>query len=182
MYSSLFLIRPYLDDPENIRVRCGEWDLHSEQEWYLIQDRKVDSFTMHPRFIGGKKLYNDIALIHVSKDFDLANDQTEQHLNVAPICLPPFKEANVNENECFSMGWGKKEFNAESYEETMKQVHVPLFKNPECQKALRATPRLPDSFRLHPGFVCAGGIKGEDTCEGDGGGPLVCESKDDPSR
>ena len=79
------------------------------------------------------------------------------------------------------MGWGKKSFNADSNEETMKQVHVPMITNEQCQKALQTT-RLTNKFKLHPGFVCAGGIAGQDACAGDGGGPLVCESRNDPNR
>ena len=33
-------------------------------------------------------------------------------------------------------------------------------------------------FRLHPGEVCAGGEAGKDSCDGDGGAPLVCKSQE----
>lgn len=43
----------------------------------------------------------------------------------------------------------------------------------QCQAILRTT-RLGLDFTLDESFVCAGGEKNEDTCYGDGGGPLVC--------
>ena len=33
------------------------------------------------------------------------------------------------------------------------------------------------SFQLTPGELCAGGEEGKDSCDGDGGAPLVCQSK-----
>merc|ERR1712098_743757 len=44
-----------------------------------------------------------------------------------------------------------------------------------CQNKLRTT-RLGSRFRLHPSFMCAGGVPGKGTCTGDGGGPLMCSS------
>lgn len=43
----------------------------------------------------------------------------------------------------------------------------------ECEERLRNT-RLTRKFRLDPSFMCAGGVAGVDTCQGDGGAPLVC--------
>ena len=34
------------------------------------------------------------------------------------------------------------------------------------------------NFRLSSSEVCAGGEEGKDACDGDGGAPLVCQSKD----
>ena len=177
-------------EPKDVTVRCGEWDLRSDdQEYYEFQDRKVDSFTIHPVFYDSRrKLYNDIALVHVTEDFDLADLEEDEYLNVAPICLPDFKgDLNTNfkteADDCVSMGWGKKTIDAIDYEQRMKAVRgLPIVPNDECQETLRSKTRLPSKFNLHESFICAGGIEGKDTCEGDGGGPLVCRDKDDDNR
>ena len=181
----MIFFRPFVGNIEEVTVRCGEWDLRSDQEWYLHQDRKVDSFTIHPRYISNpNRLYNDIALVHVKSDFLLADFEEEEHLNVAPICLPALygRDFLRTRDDCVSMGWGKKTFDAEEYEVSMKQVKLPMVANNECQAALRSKTRLFSTWKLHESFVCAGGIKDEDTCDGDGGGPLVCRAKDDKNR
>ena len=35
-----------------------------------------------------------------------------------------------------------------------------------------------ENFRLSESEICAGGEGGKDACDGDGGAPLVCQSKD----
>ena len=174
-------------EPEDVTVRCGEWDLRSdEQEYYAFQDRNVDSITLHPVFYDSqRKLYNDIALVHVTEDFDLADVEEDEFLNVAPICLPDINGDNfrTGADDCVSMGWGKKTIDATDYEQRMKAVKdLPIVPNDECQENLRTNSRLPSRFKLHENFLCAGGIEGKDTCEGDGGGPLVCKDKDDDNR
>ena len=55
----------------------------------------------------------------------------------------------------------------------MKKIDLPVVPHGSCQAALRKT-RLGRRFILDKSFLCAGGIKGKDTCRGDGGSPLVC--------
>ena len=160
--------------PGEVRIRCGEWNLTSEQEWFGHQERDVDSFTIHPKYFDDReKSWNDIALVHVKKDFDVS---------LAPISLPQLYGTNflTGDDNCVSMGWGKKSSDADEYEVCMKQVRLLMVPNDQCQQALRDY--LFDNWKFHPSFVCAGGIEGSDTCEGDGGGPLVCKAKDNSDR
>ena len=63
----------------------------------------------------------------------------------------------------------------------LKQIELPILRHDECNQAFRAS-RLGKKFSLHKSMLCAGGEHAEDTCKGDGGGPLVCPSKDNPNH
>ena len=41
------------------------------------------------------------------------------------------------------------------------------------------TGRNPNRFKILPGELCAGAELGKDSCYGEGGFPLVCQSKED---
>lgn len=69
---------------------------------------------------------------------------------------------------------GKDSFGkAGKYSVILKKVPLPIVDFNVCQSKLQAE-RLGPKFRLHPSFICAGGIEDVDTCEGDGGAPLSC--------
>ena len=154
--------------PEHLVVRCGEWDTQRDVEPLKHQDKRVDKVFIHPQYDNSSLAY-DIAVIIMEEAFDL-----NRHLDVA--CLPMSYD-DFDTEGCFATGWGKDDFGAEGrYQVVLKQVELDLVGKKKCQHALRKT-RLGKNFRLHNTFTCAGGEKGVDTCQGDGGSPLMCPAK-----
>ena len=147
--------------------------MQNQDELITHQDRDVESITIHPAYADKRRLYNDIALLHLAEDFELKE-------NLDTVCLPNFieeQEKSFDTNDCYVMGWGKNAFGEEgTYQNTMIQFSLSLVEHDECEVKLRKT-ELRDNFILHDNFVCAGGEKDRDVCEGDGGGPLVCRDK-----
>ena len=143
----------------------------------MHQDRDVKHISNHPWYSGSRRVKNDISLLHLEGEFNL-----NTHLDT--ICLPDLinnREDNYEKTDCVVMGWGTKEFSDSKPQNILKQVELPIVDNNECQALLRKT-ILKSSFILDQSFVCAGGKKGVDACIGDGGGPLVCPSKNDKDR
>jgi len=127
---------------------------------------------IHPEY-EGRALFNDFAVLFMESNFDL-----DFHLST--VCLPQ-PEETFDANNCFATGWGKDKFgSAGEYQVVLKEIDLPVVSNDICQQSLRAT-RLGKRFKLHPSFICAGGVPGKDTCKGDGGSPLVCPSKYSPN-
>jgi len=158
----------YRSTPRVLKVRAGEWDTQREGEPYQHQDRTIAAVRIHPEYLPGP-LYNDLAVLFTESAFDLAP-------HVDTVCLPDLDD-NFDYSQCFATGWGKDKFGADGeYQVVLKEINLPVVDNRTCQDQLRKT-RLGQRFRLHPSFICAGGVAGKDTCKGDGGSPLVCPSK-----
>jgi len=164
------IVYDFVNEPENLKVRCGEWDTRQVIEPLKHEDRNATTVSVHPAY-NKRNLQNDFALLHLEYDFIL-----QDHINT--ICLPneftPFRSEG-----CFATGWGKDKFGKSgNYQEILKQVPLDLVRKDQCQEELRQT-RLGKLFELDQSFTCAGGEPNEDTCKGDGGGPLVCPINDD---
>ena len=58
---------------------------------------------------------------------------------------------------------------------------LPIWSEEECEEVLNKNhfSNFSITWRAHESFLCAGGDLEQDTCEGDGGGPLVCLSDED---
>lgn len=148
-----------------LKIRAGEWDTQTTKERLPYQERLVTRVNSHPDF-NPRTLAFDVAILELEKPIELAD-----HINV--VCLPP-SDYDTRRSDCFASGWGKNQFGkAGRYSVIQKKVPLPLVDSSTCERQLQGT-RLTNRFRLHQTFICAGGEQGVDTCEGDGGAPLVC--------
>lgn len=152
----------------DLRVRLGEWDVNHDVEFFPYIERDIVSVHVHPEFYAGT-LYNDLAILRMEKPVDFA-----KYPHISPACLP-HPQDDYTGTRCWTTGWGKDAFgDFGKYQNILKEVDVPIINNGVCQRQLQNT-RLGYDFKLHPGFICAGGEEGKDACKGDGGGPMVCE-------
>merc|ERR1719458_1143241 len=158
--------------PSLLKSRCGEWDTQNQTEPRPHQDRYVQNLDIHPEF-NPRNLANDWAVLYTAQNFDL-----QAHIDT--VCLPQPEEL-FDFQTCFATGWGKDEFGAAgNYQVVLKEIDLPVVGHDQCEASLRTT-RLGKRFQLDDSFICAGGVDGKDTCKGDGGSPLVCQSKFDPT-
>ena len=76
-----------------------------------------------------------------------------------------FSFQDFSGQRCFVSGWGKDAFGGGgSYQQVLKEVDIPVLLDFDCERKLKKT-RLGFDFVLHPGFVCAGGEEGKDSCK-----------------
>ncbi|XP_037948478.1 phenoloxidase-activating factor 2 [Teleopsis dalmanni] len=152
--------------PNSFVARAGEWDTQTTRERLPYQERTIQKIIAHPQF-NERNVANDFALLILSEAFVL-----DDHINV--VCLPAQNGIPATGTNCYSTGWGKDQFGAAGrYSVIMKRVLLPIVEFNDCQNKLRGT-RLGPKFALSPTFICAGGVVGIDTCQGDGGAPLSC--------
>jgi len=151
-----------------VSVRVGDWDVNSDVELYQHRDMAVGDIFIHERFFAGS-LHNDIALLRL-----LSPVPWHDMPQVAPVCLPLPQESFTG-LRCWVTGWGQDAFSLEGeLQARLQEVDVPVVGYKVCERAL-SREGLGRRFKLHPGWLCAGGEEGKDACSGDGGGPLVCQ-------
>nr|XP_032291160.1 uncharacterized protein LOC6623871 isoform X2 [Drosophila virilis] len=152
----------------DLRVRLGEWDVNHDVEFFPYIERDVVSVHIHPEYYAGT-LDNDLAILKLDHPVDFTKNP-----HISPACLPD-QYSDFTNARCWTTGWGKDAFGEHGkYQNILKEVDVPILSHHQCEAQLRNT-RLGYSYKLNPGFICAGGEEGKDACKGDGGGPLVCE-------
>ncbi|NP_001166254.1 serine protease homolog 90 isoform X1 [Nasonia vitripennis] len=163
----------YGKNAAEIKIRVGDWDTQSIDEIITHQDRAIEAIIIHESY-HSKSLENDFALLILSNPVSIME-------NVDIICLPEARY-DFDVTGCFVSGWGKNKFGTGGrYQYILKKIELSFINPRACEQILRRT-ILGTNFELDRSFVCAGGAKGEDSCEGDGGSPLICPLKADPKR
>ncbi|KAH0624347.1 hypothetical protein JD844_031734 [Phrynosoma platyrhinos] len=128
----------------------------------------VDRLIIHERFSERRMDYdNDIALIRIKSSTGQCAE--ESHV-VKTICLPP-QNLRLGENfECEVSGYGKENKTGIFYSRILKSTNVNLISQSKCQKYYQGR-------TVSGNMLCAGGKDWKtDSCSGDSGGPLICES------
>nr|ACN38234.1 serine protease 14 [Anopheles gambiae] len=151
------------------RVRLGEWDLSSttdqEDDFYADApiDLDIEKIIVHPGYnLQDESHHNDIALIRFNREINYSS-------TIRAICLPLSNSLRNRKHaglSSYAAGWGKTETASASQKKLKVELTVVDVK--DCSPAYRRNGISLDSTQM-----CAGGIRGKDTCSGDSGGPLM---------
>nr|CAH7759391.1 unnamed protein product [Callosobruchus chinensis] len=128
-----------------IYVRVGDHDLTRKYGSPGAQTLRVATTYIHHNH-NSQTLDNDIALLKL-------HGQAELKEGVCLVCLPARGVSHAAGKRCTVTGYG--------------------YMGEECIRKVNAvTEKI---FILPASSFCAGGEEGNDACQGDGGGPLVCQ-------
>ncbi|XP_023226849.1 uncharacterized protein LOC111627497 [Centruroides sculpturatus] len=146
-------------------IRAGENDLTQQKQRKSTSETKrvITTYIHHNH--NSQTLDNDIALLKLQLPVEL-------NKNICLICLPARGVTQQAGKLCTVTGYG---YQGEAGPIALKvrQAQLPIIDERECTVQINAvTEKL---FVLPASSFCAGGKEGEDACQGDGGGPLVCE-------
>ncbi|XP_039495853.1 spaetzle-processing enzyme-like [Drosophila santomea] len=154
-------------------VRLGEWDTRTDPDCATQMngqricapnhiDIEVEKGIVHDQYVPNSvDQQNDIALVRLRRSVSYTD-------YVRPICLPT-DDLIRNQFVDYGMdvaGWGITESRQPS--PTKLKVAMNVVNRTICQEKYSSF-----KVKLYDSQLCAGGMKGMDTCEGDSGGPLM---------
>ncbi|XP_022080755.1 chymotrypsinogen A-like isoform X2 [Acanthaster planci] len=134
------------------------------------QEFPVDCIHIHRRYVKDVPYNNDIAVVKlkVAPGNDVIIDDF-----VMPACMPEKNEFRAGDS-CYVTGWGYTNFAdllVGKKPQVLNEAKVPILSNNDCTQAYGSY--------ISKKMICAGYLEGErraDTCKGDSGGPLICQS------
>merc|ERR1712038_2023727 len=177
-----------------LKIRVIEYDASGfkQTENNKHEEYQVDEWVIHSEY-DPERLSHDLAVLKVvtrADGFDGIKGRIDltstDDINAA--CLPGCEDqfnyqfANGTGVRCWVAGWGK-DGKGGKFQPIQNKVDVPIMSDSLCQRKLKnalgpAFGQPGYNFQLSESEVCAGGEEGKDACDGDGGAPLVCQSKD----
>lgn len=147
-------------DPSKITIYTGSVLRDKGQKW------KVQRFTLHPHW-DPDKVVNDLAVMELV-------DKLHRNISRGAVCLPKKAITAYVGRGGMASGWGQRTACT-----SKPSPRLQIIKNLQI---------LPDCLIVEklfgppvPGQFCAGGQKGQGSCEGDSGGPLVIEEAGCPT-
>ncbi|XP_053671065.1 uncharacterized protein LOC128721346 [Anopheles nili] len=151
------------------RVRLGEWDLASATDCQnglcsnAPIDLDIEKIEVHSNYDSrDQSNANDIALIRFTRDVSYSE-------TIRPICLPlstSIRSRNHVGLSSFAAGWGKTESASASDKKLKVELNIKSLQ--DCTSIYQR-----GGINLKSTHMCAGGVRGKDTCSGDSGGPLM---------
>lgn len=147
-----------------IYVRVGDHDLTQKYGSPGAQTLRVATTYIHHNH-NSQTLDNDIAILKLHGEADLKP-------GVCLVCLPARGTSQQAGKKCTVTGYG---YMGETgpIPLRVREASVPVVNDNECVRKINAVTEK--MFILPASSFCAGGEQGHDACQGDGGGPLVCE-------
>ncbi|KAL0818690.1 hypothetical protein ABMA28_008035 [Loxostege sticticalis] len=149
---------------EAIFVRVGDHDLTRKYGSPGAQTLRVATTYIHHNH-NSQTLDNDIALLKLLGKAELKE-------GVCLVCLPARGVSHAAGKRCTVTGYG---YMGETgpIPLRVREAELPIVSDAECIRKVNAvTEKI---FILPASSFCAGGEEGNDACQGDGGGPLVCQ-------
>nr|CAD7194728.1 unnamed protein product [Timema douglasi] len=147
-----------------IYVRVGDHDLTRKYGSPGAQTLRVATTYIHHNH-NSQTLDNDIALLKL-------HGQAELKDGVCLVCLPARGVNQAAGKRCTVTGYGYMG-EAGPIPLRVREAEIPIVSDAECIRKINAvTEKI---FILPASSFCAGGEEGNDACQGDGGGPLVCQ-------
>uniref|UniRef100_A0A182I638 Uncharacterized protein n=1 Tax=Anopheles arabiensis TaxID=7173 RepID=A0A182I638_ANOAR len=114
---------------------------------------------IHPHYDPETQDY-DAGIVQIKKSF-------HGYKNIAPIAL---QNAEVSSNtSCYVIGWGLTNYDVKITPDIMQYAILKVISPLQCSVAW--------SSYATPQFICAKHTVNEDVCNGDSGGPFVCNGK-----
>ncbi|GBP80147.1 Protein masquerade [Eumeta japonica] len=161
-------------------VRVGDHDLTRKHGSPGAQTLRVATTYIHHNH-NSQTLDNDIALLKL-------HGKAELKAGVCLVCLPARGVSHAAGKRCTVTGYGymgeisrvaHTSYNGAFWHTAgpiplrVREAELPIVSDAECIRKVNAvTEKI---FILPASSFCAGGEEGHDACQGDGGGPLVCQ-------